>query len=352
MKLSLKNPIDEFKPKIHEFFKSIPKDVPEIPFDEIPKKGKFALPSGGYGEAYLSDDKTRAVKILNLNRHFSDKIISSLQNEIVNYHRISTLCPKYFCKFIGYSYNEEDFVVAIVMENCGTDLLEFFNSEIDEKYRVKYRAAENNRDIVEEIDIEKMSKLKFIFYKVIEAIDCLHYNGYVHLDIKPENIVVLSKNGTYEIKFIDAGSLTRITPGTKTYVFGTKEYMAPELLQVRSDPYLDNNNGLTKLDIYSFGKMCKEMLTKKEILCMFSGDRIIKDALEMDPNKRPDALKIMFFMNPSLYINSVKHDSAKKISESANENSHPNKTHRKRRNSKSNSKTKSQSNSKSKSKSR
>ena len=160
MKLSLKNPIDEFKPKIREFFKNIPKEVPEIPFDEIPKKGKFALPSGGYGEAYLSDDKTRAVKIINLNRHFSDKIISSLQNEIVNYHRISTLCPKYFCKFIGYSYSEQDFVVAIVMENCGTDLLEFFNSEIDEKYRLKYLAAENNnRDVVEEIDIEKMSKL-------------------------------------------------------------------------------------------------------------------------------------------------------------------------------------------------
>jgi serine/threonine protein kinase len=343
MKLSLKNPIDEFKPKIREFFKHIPKEVPEIPFDEIPKKSKFALPSGGYGEAYLSDDKTRAVKIINLNRHLSDKIIISLQNEIVNYHRISTLCPKYFCKFIGYSYNEEDFVVAIVMENCGTDLLEFFNSEIDEKYRLKYLAVENNnRDVFEEIDIEKMSKLKFIFYKVIEAIDCLHYNGYVHLDIKPENIVVLPKNDTYEIKFIDAGSLTRITHGTKTYVFGTKEYMAPELLQVRSDPYLENNNGLTKLDIYSFGKMCKEMLTKKEILCMFSGDRIIKEALDIDPNKRPDSLKIMFFMNPSLYINSVKQSSAK-------ENSHPNKTNRKIRY---NSKTKSKSKSKSTSKSR
>jgi hypothetical protein len=123
-------------------------------------------------------------------------------------------------------------------------------------------------------------------------------------------------------------------------VFGTEKYMAPELLQVRSDPYLDNNNGLTKLDIYSFGKMCKEMLTKKEILCMFSGDRIIKEALEMDPNKRPDALKIMFFMNPSLYINSVKQASAKNISESANENAHPNKTNRKKRKSKSKSKSK------------
>jgi serine/threonine protein kinase len=331
MKLSLKNPIDDFKPKIDEFFKNIPKEVPEIPFGEIPKKGKYELPSGGYGEAYLSDDKTRAIKIINMNRHFSDKMINSLRNEIVNYHRISTLCPKYFCKFIGYSYNADEFVVAIVMENCGIDLLEFFNYEIDEKYRLKYTAAENNRTMVEEIDIEKMSKLKFIFYKILEAIDCLHYNGYVHLDIKPENIVVLSKSGTYEIKFIDAGSLTRITPGTKTYVFGTEKYMAPELLQVRSDPLLDNNVGLTKLDIYSFGKMCKEMLTKKEILCMFSGDKIIKETLERDPKNRPDALKIMFFMNPSLYIKSLNHASAQTTSESVKENSHPNKTNRKRR---------------------
>ena len=75
---------------------------------------------------------------------------------------------------------------------------------------------------------------------------------------------------------------------------------------------------------------------------MFSGDRIIKEALDIDPNKRPDSLKIMFFMNPSLYINSVKQSSAK-------ENSHPNKTNRKR---KYNSKTKSKSKSKSTSKSR
>ena len=291
--------IDKFKEKITNFFKDLPKEIPSIPFDDLPPKGKHKdLPGGSFGQTYLTDDKTRVVKIIQLNRYVSDRMIQSLRNEIVNYYDISTLCPKYFCKFLAYSYDEDRFEAAIVMENCGTDLFEYFDEVIDKGYQDLIMAADNNTALVEKHGMKKMATLKSILYKVLEAIDCLHSNNYVHLDLKPENIVV---NNMFEVKFIDAGSLTKIKPNTKTFVFGTPGYMGPELMRTH---YHDCTDLLKKLDIYAFGKMCTSMLSRQELVCLFSGDTIVREMIEADPEKRPDVFKIMMYMNPGLHFSS------------------------------------------------
>lgn len=319
-------PLDRFKQKVNAFFQNVPKSIPHIPFDKIPPKSKYILPSGGYGEAYLTDDKKKAVKIIHLSKQIDDRILFSLQNEIVHYHAVSTLCPKYFCKFIGYSYDEASFVAVIVMENCGTDFLEYYNTEINEKFQMRFKSAQYNENMMMKIEIEKTQMLKLIFFKVLEAIDCLHQNGYAHLDIKPENIVILDNN----VKFIDAGSLTKIRPGSKTHVFGTENYMAPELFRSTTVNCDDN---LKKLDIYSFGKMVVHVLTTKEIFCMFSGDTIVQDMLDKDPDNRPSVRDVMVYMHPGLVVKRKRKDSKEAVS--------PNKTGRKRILPKSKSKSKS-----------
>lgn len=287
MKLSSKNQLNDFKDKVNKFFYNLPEEIPRIPSDKIPPKSKYSLPSGAFGETYLSDDKTHAIKTLYLNRNISDSTIASLNNEIVNYHYISTLCPKYFCKFIGYNYNEEQFRVVIVMENCGMDLFDFLTRN----------------------EINDVTQLKSVFYKVLEAMNCLHSNGYAHLDIKPENIVI-HKN---DVKFIDAGSLTKIKlGGDKIHVYGSPGYMAPEILK---QSMISNDNNLKKMDVYSFGYMCKEYLTHKEIETIFRGDAIYKKMLDIDPEKRPSVSKIMAHIND----------------ESSSENTQPNKTTNRKR---------------------
>jgi len=69
-----------------------------------------------------------------------------------------------------------------------------------------------------------------VFRMVASGLDAMHHRGYVHCDIKPNNIL-MDKGGT--IKIIDLGQSCRI--GTvKQRIQGTPDYIAPE--QVRRNP--------------------------------------------------------------------------------------------------------------------
>jgi len=69
-----------------------------------------------------------------------------------------------------------------------------------------------------------------VFRMVADALNAMHQQGFVHCDIKPNNIL-LSKAGL--IKIIDLGQSCRIGT-TKQRIQGTPDYIAPE--QVRRKP--------------------------------------------------------------------------------------------------------------------
>ena len=103
-------------------------------------------------------------------------------------------------------------------------------------------------------------RLQDILKQAATALAFMNAKGWVHRDVKPDNILV---NSAGEVRIIDFALAQRISrPGLfdkifkrKGTVMGTRSYMSPE--QIRGEA-LDG-----RADIYSFGATCYEMTTNR-----------------------------------------------------------------------------------------
>jgi eukaryotic-like serine/threonine-protein kinase len=82
----------------------------------------------------------------------------------------------------------------------------------------------------------------------------LHSKGIIHRDIKPENILVSKDLSTVKIADLGISKVVYWKPITQEgQILGTPAYMAPELLEGKSDD--------PRIDIYAFGITMYEVLT-------------------------------------------------------------------------------------------
>jgi len=100
---------------------------------------------------------------------------------------------------------------------------------------------------------ESIGAIIDIFMKVATGLDSLHRLGYVHADIKPNNVLI-SEDGS--IKIIDFGQSCPIGY-TKKRIQGTPDYIAPE--QVRRLP-IDR-----RTDVFNLGATLYWVLTGQAI---------------------------------------------------------------------------------------
>lgn len=100
-----------------------------------------------------------------------------------------------------------------------------------------------------------------IIIKLLDTIQVIHTNGFVHRDIKPQNIVMRKTgNNTTEPVIVDFGLVYTVDRFTGTInvtnVKGSLPYLAPEL---RDNYYGKISN---KVDMYAFGLTVYQILTK------------------------------------------------------------------------------------------
>ncbi|KAG9511188.1 Myosin light chain kinase, smooth muscle [Fragariocoptes setiger] len=103
-------------------------------------------------------------------------------------------------------------------------------------------------------DFELTEKVCAIFMRQIcEGVDYMHRNSIMHLDMKPENILCVTRTGN-RIKVIDFGLARRYDPKTKLQVmFGTPDFASPEVLSYdRVTP---------AADMWSVGVICYVLLS-------------------------------------------------------------------------------------------
>ena len=121
---------------------------------------------------------------------------------------------------------------------------------------------------------------KRVMSDVLSALEVIHSAGFVHRDVKPENVMV-SKDG--RVVLIDF-NVSRSVKGDKpkdTVIAGTIGYMSPEQYGVaESDP---------RADIYSAGVLLNVMLTGRhpsEQLARGRAKRIVEKCCHIDPDQR------------------------------------------------------------------
>jgi len=106
---------------------------------------------------------------------------------------------------------------------------------------------------LEEANSLSLGDILLVFRMVATALNGMHQMGYVHCDIKPNNILI-SEEGP--IKIIDLGQSCKIG-AIKTRIQGTPDYIAPE--QVRKQ-HLSH-----RTDIFNFGATMYWALTGKNV---------------------------------------------------------------------------------------
>lgn len=128
---------------------------------------------------------------------------------------------------------------------------------------------------------ETFEDLAWICEQVAGGLHSMHQQGYVHADMKPNNIIVDEKNNA---KIIDLGQSCR--SGTvKERIQGTPDYIAPEQVHRRAIT--------PKTDVYNLGATMYWMLTRHFVpTALARGDSLVgslDDALIPKP-KRPSEI--------------------------------------------------------------
>ncbi|XP_067315468.1 striated muscle preferentially expressed protein kinase isoform X2 [Pseudorasbora parva] len=179
-------------------------------------------------------------------------------------------------------------VVVIITELCHEELLE----------RITKRTA-----ILE-------SEVQSIIRQLLEGIAYLHHNDIIHLDIKPENILMADQKSDH-IRICDFGNAVKVKPNEELYCkYGTPEFIAPEIVNQSPiskstdiwpvgvitylcltgvSPFAGENDRDTLLNIRNYNVAFEESMFKH--LCKEAKGFIIKVLV---PNQlRPDAAQCL-----------------------------------------------------------
>ena len=191
------------------------------------------------------------------NKLNNEKVVIKIMNKTKNCHM---------------DFIKSDVSISLLVGSSHKNLLQTIEAFVNEKTETGYivsKYIENSYDMLELInDDDKMDYLYEnikimidIFVQITDALNYLHNLDILHLDIKPDNVII---NDTYTPVLIDYG--LSCTYETYKYeilncmnykIFGTFVYISPEVLNVNSINEIGQYS-----DIFSLGILFYLVYTK------------------------------------------------------------------------------------------
>ena len=120
---------------------------------------------------------------------------------------------------------------------------------------MEYVEAANLKELYARHDPVLLENVAQIIIDMAEALEHMHENGYMHLDFKPENVLV-TRNASVRLVDFDIAQPIPQKPKKMWKNPGTPAYMAPE--QLLRKP-IDR-----RVDIFAFGVAAYELLTNQK----------------------------------------------------------------------------------------
>ncbi|XP_025830500.1 serine/threonine-protein kinase Genghis Khan isoform X3 [Agrilus planipennis] len=169
---------------------------------------------GAFGEVCVvkmrGSDKVFAMKILNKWEMLKRAETACFQEE----RNVLVFGDRRWITHLHYAFQDENNLYLVMDYYCGGDLLTLLSKFED-------RLPED--------------MAKFYIAEMVLAIDSIHNLGYVHRDIKPDN-VLLDANG--HIRLADFGSCLKLNEDgmvQSNVAVGTPDYISPEILRAMED---------------------------------------------------------------------------------------------------------------------
>lgn len=196
--------------------------------------GKFEyikkLGEGGFGEVWLASDAVRhtmvAVKLLHL-RHSDEANIEVFKRE---FEILAELKQVHLARVFDFGFSPENEQYFLSTEFCP------------------------GKKLLDSIEGESVEYFEEILVQILSALECIHSQGVIHFDIKPDNVLVeTTAEGRPNVKLVDFGVAVRMKALPEQFG-GTLAYVAPEVLD--RNPAIDH-----RVDLYSLGMLCLLCLT-------------------------------------------------------------------------------------------
>lgn len=172
--------------------------------------------------------------------------------------------------------------IKAMSENLHSNLMKILDADSDSMWYVSQfyenGTLADNRDMFKGDFVKSLKAIR----PLVEAVAKLHKKGYVHRDIKPQNVFLNSNNelilGDFGLIYFEDNQRTRISD--KYENVGSRDWMPAWAMGMRIDDLKPN------FDVFTLGKLLWSMVSGKAILQLWYFRRDKFNVEKMFPNSR------------------------------------------------------------------